>query len=240
MRVLPAQGWAIGITGLVLTLVALVRTTRARVLGWSWLCAVFAVAASRELIPGALFYCSRYFAIFGAIPCVLAATQLPANRKFALLAAAPVLIVSALLLPQARALQHAQENDITVQHTEPAQYLASVIPSDARVAVEGAGATRFFLPRSVRVIDVVGLNDRDAVHASTPTERLCAILRARPTHLLLPDGQNEFFARTLELEPMRTFVDERTTVATRSVVRRIHAARVRAVPPELQRICKLP
>jgi hypothetical protein len=150
------------------------------------------------------------------------------------------MLASAWLLPQARSLQRMQEDDIAVQHTGPTLYLASVLPSDARLAVEGAGATRFFLPRSVRVIDVVGLNLREAVHASTTTELLCAVLHERPTHVLLPDGKIEFFERSLPLEPMRTFVDPQTSVGIRSGVRRIHAARVRGIPPHLQRICKLP
>jgi hypothetical protein len=239
VRVLPAQAWAVGLTGVVFTLAAFVRSGPARALAVAWLLAVIAIAGSRVVLMGALFYCTRYFAILGAIPCVLAASQLPAQRRFALLAAAPIVIASALLLPQARALQRAQEQDITAVHVEPAQYLARELPAGARVAVEGAGATRFFLPRSVRVIDVVGLNYARAVHARTSSERLCSVLRQRPSHVLLPDGIIQFFERALVLEPMRTFVDEHTAITVRSAVHRVHAARVRDVQPEARRICQL-
>jgi hypothetical protein len=137
-------------------------------------------------------------------------------------------------------LQREQEADITAQHTEPAHYLARELPADARLAVEGAGATRFFLPRSIRVIDVLGLNYLPAVHATTTAQRLCSVLRARPTYLLLPDGFIEFFEQALILEPMRTFVDEHTAIATRSSVRRIHAARVLEVRPAARQACGLP
>jgi hypothetical protein len=95
------------------------------------------------------------------------------------------------------------------------------------------------LPRSVRVIDVIGLNYLPAVHATTTTERLCSVLRAHPTHLLLPDGFIEFFDQALVLEPMRTFVDEHTAITKRSSVRRIHAARVLDVRPEARQACGL-
>lgn len=240
LRVLPQQAWAIALTGVVLVIAAFTRAGPVRALALAWAAAVIAIAATREIITGALFYSSRYFAIFGAIPCVIAASRLPARGAFALIAVLPILIVSFFVLPNARGLQREQEADITAQHIEPSLYLARELPKDARLAVEGAGATRFFLPRSVRIIDVVGLNYLPAVHATTTTERLCSVLRARPTHLLLPDGFIQFFEQALVLEPMRTFVDEHTAITTRSSVRRIHAARILDVRPEARQACGLP
>jgi hypothetical protein len=239
VRVLPAQAWAVSLIGFGLVVAATVRRGPARALAIAWLIAIVAIAASREIATGALFYSIRYFAIFGAIPCVLAASQLPARLPFAVLATVLISIVTALLLPQARSLQRRQEEDITAQHTEPAHYLAREVPGDARVAVEGAGATRFFLPRSVRVIDVVGLNLASAVHARTAIERLCSVLREHPTHVLLPSDFVANFERALVLEPMQTFVDEHTAIAVRSSVHRIHAARVVDVRPEVRRTCGL-
>jgi hypothetical protein len=239
VRVLTAQAWAVGLTGLGLVVLAFVRSGPARALALAWVCAVLAIAASREILMGALFYCTRYFAIFGAVPIVLAASQLPARRWAQALVALPIALATLLLLPQARALQRAQESDIATQHTEPAQFLARTLPAGARVAVEGAGATRFFLPRSVRVIDVVGLNYALAVHARTTGERLCSVLHARPTHLLLPDGFMSFFGQALSLETLHVFIDEYSAITVRSSVHRIVAARVRGVAPEAVRACGL-
>jgi hypothetical protein len=237
VRVVPAQAWAIGLTGFWLVFRAFAKPGPARALALAWLCAIVAIACSREIVFGALFYCTRYFAILGAIPCVLAASQLRPPLRSAMFGTVPILLASLLMLPQARALQRAQEEDITAQHTEPAQYLARELPADARVAVEGAGATRFFLPRTMRVIDVVGLNYAAAVHAKTPRERTCSVVQAHPTHVLLPSGFYEAVEHALVLEPIQTFVDETSAMTVRSSVHRIHAARVLEIQPEVRRMC---
>jgi hypothetical protein len=237
LRVVPAQSWAIGLTGFWLGFRAFAKPGPARALALAWLCAILAIACSREIVFGSLFYCTRYFAIFGAIPCVLAASQLRPRLRSAMFGTVPIFLASALMLPQARALQRAQEEDITAQHTQPAQYLARELPADARLAVEGAGATRFFLPRTMHVIDVVGLNYAAAVHANTSTERTCSVVHAHPTHVLLPSGFFEAFERSFVLEPIQTFVDETSALTVRSSVHRIHAARVLAIQPEVRRMC---
>lgn len=238
-RVLPEQAWVLGVTGVVLFGAAFLRVGASRALAFAWLAAVVATAESRSIVTGVLFYSSRYFAIFGALPCIALASVLPSRRGFALAAALPIVAVGVLLLPRARALQRDQESDITAQHTEPAHYLARELPPTARLAVEGAGATRFFLPRSIAVIDVIGLNYAPAVHVNSTPERLCAVIRAQPTHLLLPDGFIEYFDRALMLEQLRTFVDESSAISTRSSVHRIHVARVVGVRPEARQMCGL-
>ncbi|HKU36654.1 MAG TPA: hypothetical protein VJR89_00870 [Polyangiales bacterium] len=241
LRVLTAQAWSLALTGLVLVGLAVRRPGPTRTVALAWLTAVIGVAASRELLLNALFYCSRYFAIFAAIPCVLVASQLPERKLLRALVLVPIVAVNLFMLPGVRALQRAQENDITTLHTEPAQYAAATLPKDARVIVEGAGATRFFLPRSARVIDLIGLNYTPAVHARTHEEKLCSVLRARPNFLLLPDGFVATYQRASELEILRTFVDRdyALTVMKRRRPFGIVAAKLGPLRPQARALCSL-
>jgi hypothetical protein len=239
LRVLTAQAWSFGLSGLVLVGLAVARPGPARTLALAWLSAVVAIAASRELLMNVLFYCSRYFAIFAAIPCVLVASQLPERRLWRALVLAPIVAANLWLLPAAHRLQRAQEDDIFNLHTQPAQFAAKALPKDARVLVEGAGATRFFLPRTMHVIDYVGLNYAAAVHARTLPERLCAVLRARPTHVLLPDGYLPTIQRVVLLEPMRSFVDPASALSIKSKPHFVAAARVAALRAEARAMCGL-
>jgi hypothetical protein len=240
LRVLTAQAWSVALSGLVLVGYALVRPGLARALTLAWLVSVIAIAGSRELLPAVLFYCSRYFAIFAAIPCVLVASQLPERLVWRALVLLPIAAVNVIMLPSTRELQRAQEQDITTLHTEPAHFMAATLPEGARLLAEGAGAARFFLPRSVWVIDMVGLNFERAVHARTKQERLCAVISARPTHLLLPDVFINQYDAALLLEPLRTFVDQSYALTARS--RRAHylfAARVIEVKQQTRDACRL-
>ena len=239
LRVLPAQAWSSGLSGLVLVGYALARPGAPRTLPLAWLSAVIAIAGSRELLPPTLFYCTRYFAIFAALPCVLVASQLPERRLWRALALLPIVAANLWLLPAAQRLQRAQEDDIIHLHTQPAQFAAATLPADARLLVEGAGATRFFLPRSVHVIDYVGLNYAAAVHARTLPERLCAVLRARPTHMLLPDGYATSIQKSLVIEPLRTFIDRDYALTINPNPHFNALARVIGLTPPMRAMCGL-
>jgi hypothetical protein len=239
-QVLPGEAWFLGIGGIWLLYRAVARRKSARWLVLSWACAVIGIAASRSIIPGTQFFCARYFSVFAALPCVAIASALPDRALLRWLALAPVALAAFLALPEQRALQRAQERDITLLHGEPARWLTQVLPKSSRIAAEGAGAARYVLPRSMRVIDVIGLNFAPAAHAMNDIERLCAVLRAGPTHVLLPDEQTPMFAHFLRLRLLRSFVDPHSALTLRSSVRHVHAAVIASIPSNTRELCRLP
>lgn len=224
-QVLPAQAWSLGLTGLGLFALSLRRPSAAQQLALATIVSVIAVAASREVTPGVGFYCSRYFAVFASLPCIVIASQLPQKLASRALLLAPIAAANLWLLPQARQLARAQEASIATLHTQPARYLAQTLPRTATIAVEGAGATRFFLPRSVGVVDILGLNASSIVHRDG-LARLCAIGERSPSHVLLPAQYYASFATWFEFEPLREFVDPHYALTLRPRIERVTAARV--------------
>jgi hypothetical protein len=219
---------------------ALSRAGEQRRLALAWLVSVVAIAGSREIFPHVLFYCWRYFAPLGVFPCVALACALPERRVLAAFALAPIALASVWMLPSARALQRAQENDILLSHSQPAAWAAATLPPDARLLVEGAGATRFALPRTARVIDAVGLNLAAVVHAPDSKARICAVLRLKPTHALLPDDFFRAFAPVLDIEPLRQFIDPDSRIAATPRVERVLAARIIRIKSSVSQSCGIP
>ena len=243
VQVLPEQAWLLSLTGLFLLVRSLRASDRAgaesRQLFVAWLVTTLAIAVSRRLFLGPLFFNSRYFAIAYALPWIVVACGLPMRGWSRVWLAVPIALAGAWLGVRSYALQYSQESDITTQHVEPARWLAARLRPDSRLAVEGAGAMRFFLPRTVRVLDVEGLNDKRVVHAATPAEAMCEVLRAHPTHVALPDEKIQGFQQTLRLVLVRTFVDPANTTAALVAPRTLYIARVLSPSPLGRRLCAL-
>ena len=195
------------VAGLLLGLVAagLARArNRAPRAGWAWaaLCVApfFGVLASRSLNPAVLLYLRRYLYPFllllwwpaalgmQSIVDVVAARKLLRPRLVAGFAAASAALAVLPSVLAARALHAEQCGDIATFHTAPARIIAAHTPPDAVVAVEGAGAARFFGDRVT--VDLAGLNEHTLVHLPTAGDaRHChLLLTRRPTWFVVPSS----------------------------------------------------
>lgn len=197
----------------------------------AWAVAVVAVALTRGLNPLVLFFHRRYFIPLAVAPLLalgiaaghtglaglagLAGLGRP-GRAWRMLWLLPVVGVSVFTAIEVQATQRLQEQGIARLHVEPSRMIAAQLPAASAVLVEGAGATRFYAPRSMRVIDMLGLNDGRTAHLPH-RQRPCAWLAARPTHLLVP---RQLLAHVLPLfraRQLAEFVDP-TYAQTRKVV----------------------
>lgn len=213
-QVLPWQPWLVSLTGVVLLGLALRGDLRSRrpellALVLASVATLVAIAWSRPLDPSLAFYQSRYFAPFAAPLALVLPFGLPRQRRvLALALALPLAVVTGL---QIRALQEAslhQRADTRELHTAVAQTIATLLPRDARVAVEGAGAPRFFAPRSATILDLVGLNDRFiARHQRDVPAKLCHLVRQEPTHFAIPEEWVPQFSPVFRLRPIARFED---------------------------------
>lgn len=230
VEVLPFQPWLVSLTGLGLIALALLDDRRLR-RAESWALAVgyavllLATALSRPLHVGVQFYESRYFAIVAAVPMLLAVVGASAlaspgpngaPRRWALpLAFALVLpmgLLSAVQVGQLRKAAMEASDDTYSVHTSVARFVAAELPPDAVVGVEGAGAIRFFAPRSMTVVDLVGLNDHTAAHLHHDrTAKSCYFVGRQLTHLVVPTDWIPAFAPLFELRGITSFVDPRYT-----------------------------
>ncbi|NVB40526.1 hypothetical protein G6O69_21980 [Pseudenhygromyxa sp. WMMC2535] len=174
----------------------------------AWIVATLAIAVSRPLDPAISFYQSRYFAIFAAVPPVLIAMGIArTNRLLCLALTLPIAVFTGLQINELHTLQRAQERGVSLLHGDPARALASELPPDAVVAVEGAGSARYKTPRTMTIVDIIGLNDAEIAHADGDAAKACVLLRREPDYFVLPDHIAASLAKVFALRPMAEFVD---------------------------------
>ncbi|MDD9932286.1 MAG: hypothetical protein OXT09_01705 [Myxococcales bacterium] len=170
---------------------------------------LLAIALSRTLHPGVRFFQSRYFVVtLWALPllCAYGFARMPRAPAWALMA--PVAALSLYLTYQQIQLQHAQERGVHRLHVEPAAYIARRVPDARVVGVEGAGALRYLLPRSIEVVDLMGLNDRAIAHMGGQFFRKLCHLKARGvTHLAYPAQWRDNVHKAFELETLERFTE---------------------------------
>lgn len=198
LRVLGEEPWLLGLGGAWL----IAQRTREpgpwRVCGAAYFVTLLATAAGRLLIWKLLFVQQRYFACLAFVPPVLAAAAVNDARTRSAWLLVPCLLACLLSLPRALARTRAQEHDTRVLHVELARWVNAELAHDTRIAVEGAGALRFFTARTLSVIDVLGLNDRRIVHAGSQLRAVCTAAARRPAYLLLPDRLLPAFSALFE------------------------------------------
>lgn len=241
-QVLPLAPWLLGVSGVVSCAIALrrergpSRIALIALLG-AWIAALVATAVSRPFTLGVLFYQSRYFAPFAAVPCVVVAIGLGhVRRGVAIALLVPVLAANVLLLRDTLAVQRVQESNVLNLTRAPSQLMARTLPRDAVIVVETAGATRFFTPRSMRIVDMLGLNARTIVHARGDRERLCAVLATHPTHLFVPDPLLGITV-PLQVTLLRTFTDPAYSMTSTRVKRSMHLFAVSGLKPKWRSLC---
>ncbi|MEE9383559.1 MAG: hypothetical protein V3V08_09120 [Nannocystaceae bacterium] len=207
------EPWLVSLSGVILLALAIHSSWRAgqrEVAGllFAWAATILVVAFSRQLHVGVQFYERRYFLIVSALPLVAMTMTLITRRR---------VVVALLWLPlgaaigiQSASLHRAtrnQEKDIHRLHRQPALYVRAQLPARAIIGVEGAGAIRYFAPRSMTIIDLVGLNDREIAHAESSRDRVCRLLEKHPTHLVLPDNVVPRLERVFDLRTLQRFED---------------------------------
>jgi len=246
-RVLPWQPWLISLTGVVLLALALRRDLAERrpellALGLAGLATWVAIALSRPLDPALLFYLSRYFAPFGVVfAVILPFGVLHARRWLSFALMLPVAVVAGLQIRSLHDQSQAQRADTHQLHTAVARTIAADLPRDARVAVEGAGAPRFFAPRPMTFIDLVGLNDHRAARLHYDrSAKLCHFVRRRPTHMAIPLDWQPLFTPVFRLRPLARFDDPVYTQVDPPRALSVGLFAVEAVAPAWQQRCAAP
>jgi hypothetical protein len=200
---------------------------------------LLAVAGSRTLYPGVAFFQSRYFApVLWALPMLAAIglTRLP--RLLGALAVPALALATWLVLVQGAQLQHAQERGVRTLHVDPARHIAAHLPAARVLGVEGAGALRYFTPRSLRVVDLLGLNDNQLAHMpGNFFRRLCHLQREGVTHLAYPAQWRADVQRAFELVTLARFTERAYAQVDPPVAWQLTLAEVRAARPEFARYC---
>ena len=216
--VLPWEPWLVSLTGVVLVALAVHADVRARrfelvavlvAVAATWV----AIAISRPLHPGTGFYESRYFAPMSAlVPVVLPFGLIGRKPWQAWALVMPVVVLIGVQITDVQERLADQCDDTETVHTAVARTVASDLPRDAVIAVEGAGAIRWFAPRTMTVVDIVGLNDGRAAHLHFDKRaKMCHFVRRTPTHFAIPAEWIEQFSPVFRLRPVARFDDPRYT-----------------------------
>lgn len=225
-QVLIWEPWAAGVGGLALLLAALWTELSGRGVlergdgapsprRWElvailagYLAGLLGVAFTRPLEPGILFYQSRYFAIFAALPPIVIALGIArTHRVLSLVLVLPLALLTGLAIPTTARIQHAQERGVALLHGDPARYVARELPDDAVIAVEGAGAMRYRTPRSMTIVDIIGLNEAAIAHAPDDAAKACVLVERSPGYFVLPDHIAAALSKVFELKVLAEFVD---------------------------------
>ncbi|KIG18002.1 hypothetical protein DB30_02217 [Enhygromyxa salina] len=234
-QVLPWQPWFAGVGGLALIAAALwtdlsgkgvlepgadpqpqspaqslapIRRWQLLALIVAYVTGMLGTAASRPLNPEVLFFEARYFAIFAPIPLIVIALGLArTHRVLSLVLVLPIALLTGLQIPATQTLQRAQERGIALLHGDPARYVSAKLPDDAVLAVEGAGSLRYRTPRSMKIIDALGLNNAAIAHAEDDPAKACALIEERPDYLVMPEHIAGALAKVFELRLLEQFVD---------------------------------
>lgn len=217
-QVLPLQPWLVSLTGVLLLGLALRRDLVQRrpeltALVVATVATLVAIAVSRPLHPGTQFYESRYFAPFAGLwAVVIPFGLLGLRRVLVAVVLAPLAVVTGLQVSEAREALQRHCDDTARVHTAVARHVASQLPPDAVVAVEGAGAIRFFAPRTMWIVDLVGLNDGTAAQLHHDRKaKLCHFVRLDPGYMELPADWIPLFTPVFALRPLARFDDPEYT-----------------------------
>jgi hypothetical protein len=243
LEVLLQRPWVLSVTGLLVLGLGLRRNLgRVRWLMAAWLVSAVAISWTREVRPGGLFFYYRYYAILAPVPiaCFAASLTLLGRPWQRWAAALPLVLITAWQWPATLALEQRTENDILQLHTKPARYIARTLPKHATVLVEGAGAMRYFTPRSMRIVDVVGLNHRAIAHASSDPEHDCLLVAERPTHAAIPDEWLSIIQPLFELRPLARARDEQHHSGRRVFARQLHVFEILGPSAAARAACAAP
>lgn len=244
-QVLPWQPWLVGLTGVVLLALALRGELRQRrpellALVLAGLATWAAIALGRPLDPALTFYQSRYFAPFAGVFAVILPFGLPRTPRWlvSLALVLPVAVVAGLQIRELQQEAEGQRADTRELHTTVAHAIAEDLPKDARVAVEGAGAPRFWAPRSLTVLDLVGLNDHEAARRHFDrTAKLCHFVARRPTHMVIPAHWVPLYAPVFVLRPLARFDDPVYTQVDPPVALTVVLLAVDGIDPAWEQRC---
>jgi hypothetical protein len=226
-QVLPWQPWFAGLGGLALIVAALWTELSGRgvlephgastktprhwqlsALLSAWLVGMLATALSRPLDPEILFYQTRYFAVFAAIPPIVIALGVArTHRVLSLILILPIALLTGLQMTAAHELARAQERGVALLHGDPARHVARELPPEAVIAVEGAGALRYRTPRSMTIVDIIGLNDAGIAHAPDDASKACVLVQRAPDYMVLPSHIAANLANVFEFRLVAQFTD---------------------------------
>jgi hypothetical protein len=188
-----------------------------------------------------LFFEARYFYFLAGLPLVVVALGLPdLPRAAAAMALAAVLGVNGWFALDSHSRMRAQERSVSLLHTLPASDFAELLPADARIFVEGAGATRFLAARETEVIDALGLNRGEVAHAPDDLAKACVLVNARPTHALLPDHIAGPLSRVFRWTQLRAYLDPDNAMVRERHPMQVRLYQIDGVAPDFEARCNTP
>lgn len=212
-QLLPSQPWWSAVTGVLLISIGAYFAIKKR--NWPIIALFLASVVTLIVIsitiwvkPGVLFFHLRYYLPVMTLPLIVVAYGLAQLQWWqGVLAIIPIVVLNIVQIPETRQIQREQERGIDILHTRPAKLIAQNFAADSRIMVEGAGAVRFFTPRTMHIIDVVGLNDAKIAHAASYSDYTCEMIRQNPNLGLLPTDFRKAFERNFEFQLMHVFDD---------------------------------
>ena len=212
------------------------KTPALRRLAVSWIVWVLATVLTRSLDPSVLFFQSRYFAPLSAALVILLAagvSQLQKPHWWVL----PIVILTVGQLPSRIDLIRDQESDILNLHTLPALQMVESLPPESVVLVEGAGANRFWLPRDMWVLDVIGLNHQPIAHMTSFSQLRCHLATQPIDFAVLPRHMVDRFMEIYALEELVAFNEPEYHQTEPPFSHSVYIFRSHGIRPEVAQLC---
>jgi hypothetical protein len=149
----------------------------------------------------------------------------------------PIALLTGLQIQDTHTLQRAQERGISLLHGDPARYVSTKLAPDAVIAVEGAGSMRYRTPRTMTIVDALGLNDAQIAHAVGDPAKACVLVGRQPEYLVMPEQIAAALAVVFELRTIAAFVDPASAQVAEPHEVRVLLQEVVAVRPKWARRC---
>lgn len=212
-QLLPSQPWWTGITGTFLIVFGCYSAIKKR--EWYIPALLVACIVTSMIIsitiwvkPGVLFFHLRYYLPVMTLPLLIISYGLAHLKIWQGLAILiPVITFNTMQIKETRRIQREQERGIAILHTQPAKLIAEKFAADSRILVEGAGAVRFFTPRTMHIIDVVGLNNAKIAHAPSFQDYACQMIQDKPNLALLPTDFRKALSNYFQWQLIQVFDD---------------------------------
>ena len=115
--------------------------------------------------------------------------------------------------------------------------MLQALPPQSVVLVEGAGANRFWLPRDMWILDVIGLNHQPIAHMTSFSQLRCYLAQKPVDFAVLPRHMVNRYMEVYALEELMAFEEAQCHQTEPPFAHHVYIFRSHGIRPEAAQGC---